>query len=340
VKLRKRYLPVAAALGVAVAIVPALAAGTPAPSEVKLEVNENCYFPEWPCWNVKGNNPDGIRQIQPFTIAQGGTISFEDNDSKALTDVIWEGAAPSCTAGVPEASPTKTGWSGTCTFPQAGEYVFESEGLFNDGTFDYTKYKVIVEKPGGGTTSTTTTTTTPTTTTPTTTTPTTTTPTTSTPTTTTPTMTMPTTTPTPTTLTATPSQPYGGGTATAATPGSTEPSPRPTGSLPTLALASAQRGDAVHGTVKVPTADGGARLEVALLTQGASLAKVRRSGSSRVGRLVRSSVPAGMVSFTVALDAAAKRALRQHRMLALTVKIVLRPKHGAAMTLTRNVVLR
>jgi hypothetical protein len=170
--------------GAAVAIVPALAAGTSAPSEAKLEVNQNCYFREWPCWNVEGNNPEDIRQIQPFTIAQGGTISFEDNDPKAPTDVIWEGAEPSCTAGVPEAPPTKTGWSGTCTFSQAGEYVFESEGLFNDGTFNYTKYKVIVENPGDGTTSTTTTTPTSTTTTPTTTT---TTPTTTTPTTTTPT---------------------------------------------------------------------------------------------------------------------------------------------------------
>jgi hypothetical protein len=96
----------------------------------------------------------------------------------------------------------------------------------------------------------------------------------------------------------------------------------------------------VHGTVQIPAADGGARLEVELLAQGASLAKVKRSSSSRVGRLVRSSAPAGMVSFTVALDAQAKRALRQHHKLALTVKIVLTPKHGAAMTLKRSVVVR
>jgi len=96
----------------------------------------------------------------------------------------------------------------------------------------------------------------------------------------------------------------------------------------------------VHGTVQIPAADGGARLEVELLAQGASLAKVRRGGGSRVGRLVRSSAPAGTVSFTVSLDAQAKRALRHHHKLALTVKIVLTPKHGAAMTLTRSVVVR
>ena len=336
-KLRKRYLPVAAVLGAAVAIVPALATGTPAPSEVKLEVAEHCYFKEWPCWNVKGNNPEDIRQIQPFTITQGGKISFEDNEAKYPTDVLWKGAAPSCIPAVP--STPETPWSSTCTFANVGEYEFESQDLFNDGTFNYTKYKVIVENPGGGggtTSTTTTTTTTPTTTTPTTTTTTTTTPTTTTPTTTTPTTT--TTTPTATTST----QPPVGGASAATTPGSMQTPPPPGAGSPvaTLALANAQHGDAVHGTVQIPAADGGSRLEVQLLAQGASLAKVKRGGSSRVGRLVRSSAPAGTVSFTVSLDAQAKRALRDHHKLALTVKIVLTPKHGAAMTLTRSVVVR
>ncbi len=315
-------------MGAAVAVLPALAAGPPAPSEVKLEVAEHCYFEKWPCWNVKGNNPADIRQIQPFTIAQGGTISFEDNEASYPTDVLWKGAAPSCTSGVPSTS--KTSWSGTCTFANAGEYEFESQGLFDEDGFNYTQYKVIVEQPGGTTTSTTTTTTTtPTTTTPTTTTPTTTTPTTTTPTTTTPTAT-------------TSTQPYGGGGTTTTTPASTETTPSPGGSSPlaALALANRQHGDAVHGTVQIPSADGGARLEVELLAQGASLAKVKRPSSSRVGRLVRSSAPAGPVSFTVSLDAQAKRALHRHHKLALTVKIVLTPKHGAAMTLTRSVVVR
>ncbi len=146
-KLRKRYLPVAAVLTAAVlaavvAVVPALA--TTGPTEVKLEINENCHLPDWPCWNVKGNNPEDIGQIQPFTIAKGGTISFEDNDSEAPTDVIWKSAAPSCTPEVPS-TPKTPPWSSTCTFTNAGEYEFESQELFNDGTFNYTKYKVIVE---------------------------------------------------------------------------------------------------------------------------------------------------------------------------------------------------
>ena len=38
-----------ALLGAAVAVLPALAA---APSEAKLEVNENCVQEHWPCWTT------------------------------------------------------------------------------------------------------------------------------------------------------------------------------------------------------------------------------------------------------------------------------------------------
>jgi hypothetical protein len=165
VRLRKRYLPLAAVLGAAVAVLPALAGAT-APSEVKLEVAQNCFTSNWPCWNPVGNPESNVPEsaVPPFKIAQGGTISFEDKDSQAPTDVIWTGAKPSCT-GVVEAPPTKTGWSGTCTFSQPGVYKFESEGLFKETGYtniDYTKYEIVVEAsttttPTTGTTGTTTT---------------------------------------------------------------------------------------------------------------------------------------------------------------------------------------
>jgi hypothetical protein len=322
VKLRKRYLPAAAVLGAAVAIVPALAAG---PSEAKLEVNENCVENDWPCWATpgSGSKPEPASRV---TIAAGGEVMFTD-DTNTKANIAWTGTTPTCTPSVP-VSPTspQAPWEGKCRFEQPGTYKFESSTLFDDGYDNYTKYEISVESASTGTTSTTTTTT-PTTTT---TTPTTTTPTTTTPTTTTPT--------TPTATTST--QPYGGGASTATTPGSMETPPPPAHPLAKLALANAQQGDTVHGTVQIPAADGGARLEVVLLAQGASLAKVKRPGSARVGRLVRTSAPAGTVSFTVSLDAAAKRALRRHHKLALTVKIVLTPVHGAAVTLTRSLVLR
>ncbi len=336
-KLRKRYLPVAAVLGAAVAIVPTLAGA--APSEAKLEVNENCQDPHWPCWTRPGGSPSYTPSV---TIASGGVVAFSDEMGHEA-NIKWTSTPsgpPTCSSEVPVSPmPAKTDWEGTCKFEQPGTYRFESSTLFKEehsgyGNINYTKYEIVVESASTGTTTTsTTTTTTPTitTTTPTTTT---TTPTTTTPTTTTPT----TTTPTATTST----QPSGGGAPTATTPGSMETPPPPGGSHPlaTLALANAQHGDAVHGTVQIPAADGGARLEVELLAQGASLAKVKRGGSSRVGRLVRSSAPAGAVSFTVSLDAQAKRALRHRHKLALTVKIVLTPVHGAAVILTRSVVVR
>ncbi len=276
--------------GTAVAVLPALAAGTPAPSEAKLEINENCHLSEWPCWNVKGNNPEDIGQIQPFTIAQSGTISFEDNDSKAPTDVLWKGAAPSCTPVVPS-MPT-TSWSSTCTFANAGEYEFESQELFNADGFNYTQYKVIVEKSAGtGTTST-----------------------------------MPTTT-TPTTTPMMPGEPSQG-----------SGSPLEGGSK-ALKLAGSQRGSTVHGSIKVSQAGAGGRLEVGLFAAGASLAKAGHSPQARVGRLVRSSLKAGSLSFSVSLSAKGKAALRRHRRLALTVKITLTPQHGAAVTVTRTVIL-
>jgi len=324
VKLRKRYLPVAAMLGAAVVIVPAFAAS---PSEVKLEVNENCVEPNWPCWAVPGSGPNP-EPASKVTIAPGGEIKFADKASTAAA-VTWKGSAPMC-SGLP-ASAT-TAWEGTCKFEQEGTYMFESATMFKGLGLDYTKYEIVVGNTITGTTSTTGTTTT--TTTPTTTTPTTTTPTTTTPTTTTPTITTP--------VATTSTQPSGGGTYTAMTPGSTETPPPPVGShsLATVAIANAQHGDAVHGTVQIPAADGGARLEVEVLTRGASLASVKRPSSTRVGRLVRSSAPAGKVSFTVALDAAAKSVLRHKHKLALTVKIVLTPKHGAALTITRSLALR
>jgi hypothetical protein len=323
VKLRKRYLPVAAVLGAAVAIVPALAGAT---TEVKkLEINENCVESAWPCWTAgSGSNPAPALRVE---IAVGGEVMFTDHATTKAA-VVWMGSVPAC-KGVPTSE--MNDWEGKCEFTQEGTYKFESATLFDNentpyGDANYRKYEIVVKSASTGTTTTGTTTTGTTTTG------------------TTPTGTTPTgTTTTPTTPTATTStQPSGGGAATATTPSSIETPPPPVGgsTVATIALANGQHGDAVHGTVQIPAADGGARLEVELLAQGASLAKVKRSSSSRVGRLVRSSAPAGTVSFTVALDAQAKRALRHRHKLALTVKIVLTPKHGAAMTLTRSVVVR
>jgi hypothetical protein len=141
VKLRKRYLPVAAVLGAAVAVVPALAAGTPAPSEAKLEVNENCVEPDWPCWATPGSSQPALK----VTIASGGSVTFAD--SKTAANIAWTGTAPECGPEVPVApAPTKTGWTGKCTFATPGTYKFKSSTLFNGGgSENYTEYEVVVE---------------------------------------------------------------------------------------------------------------------------------------------------------------------------------------------------
>lgn len=290
---RKRYLPLAAALGAALAIMPTLAvAGTSAPSEVKLEVAQNCYLPDWPCWNPKGSSESNVSasEVAPFRIAQGGTLTFEDNDSKAPTDVVWKGSAPICT-GVVQAPPTKTGWSGTCTFATAGEYEFESEGLWQGDGADYTKYKVMVESAGGGTTSTTGAT-----------------------------GTTPTTTTTSTTPSASPESLLAGSLSQA------------------VNVAKSQRGGSVKGTINLAKAAAGDRLEVDLLAQGASLAKAKHGARVRVGRYVRGSLSAGKLSFSVELSANARRAIKRHRRLALTVQIVLTPPGGEPLSITRSVV--
>ncbi|HEY5195281.1 MAG TPA: hypothetical protein VIJ39_15610 [Solirubrobacteraceae bacterium] len=275
---------VAALMGAAVVVLPALAA---APSEAKLEVNENCVEAAWPCWAVPGSgaNPEPASKV---TIPAGGEVKFADNATTAAT-VSWTGTAPAC-SGIPASA--MTAWEGACKFEQPGTYKFESSTLFNDGAINYTKYEIVVESASTGTTPTTTTTTT-----------------------------------TPTTTTPTPSEP---------SPGSGSPLE---GGSRALKLAGSQRGSTVHGSIKVSQAGSGGRLEVGLFAAGASLAKAGHPVPVRVGRLVRSSLSAGSVSFSVPLDAKGRQALRRHRRLALSVKITLTPVHGAAVTISRVVIV-
>jgi hypothetical protein len=106
-----------------------------------------------------------------------------------------------------------------------------------------------------------------------------------------------------------------------------------------LKLAGSQHGSTVRGSIAVSQAGAGGRLEVGLFAAGASPAKAGHPAQVRVGRLERSSLKAGSVSFSVPLNAKGKAALRRRRRLALTVKVTLTPQPGAAVTVTRNVVV-
>ena len=104
-------------------------------------------------------------------------------------------------------------------------------------------------------------------------------------------------------------------------------------------LRADQHGSTVRGSLDISSTGAGGRLEVDLLAKAASLAKTRRSGAVRVGRLVRGPVSAGRLSFSVQLTPRAKHALMRHRRLALSVKITLTPANGVAVTVTRSVVV-
>jgi hypothetical protein len=143
----------AALVGSAVAVLPALAA---APSEAKLEVNENCVESNWPCWAAagSGSKPEPTSKV---TIVAGGEVLFTDN-ATTKANIAWVGNAPACSSSVP-VSPTspQAPWEGKCKFEQPGTYKFESSTLFNGGpSLNYTKYEIVVE---GGATATTPTTT-------------------------------------------------------------------------------------------------------------------------------------------------------------------------------------
>jgi hypothetical protein len=103
-------------------------------------------------------------------------------------------------------------------------------------------------------------------------------------------------------------------------------------------VAKSQRGGSVKGSINLSSAAAGGRLEVDVLAQSASLAKTKHGTRVRVGRYVRGSLSAGRLSFSVKLNAKARRALERHHKLALTVEIVLAPAGGKALTITRSVV--
>jgi hypothetical protein len=134
----------AALLGAATAV-PALASA----SEVKLEVNQNCVDPDWPCWTTEGSasRPQPALKV---TITEGGKVEFVDHDPSRTASVVWTGgpATPSC-PGVLTTTTVSTGWEGTCSFTTPGTYHFESSTLFDDentpyGDANYTKYEVVV----------------------------------------------------------------------------------------------------------------------------------------------------------------------------------------------------
>lgn len=201
---------------------------------------------------------------------------------------------------VPSAN-QKGPWEGTCTFTQPGNYRFEGTQIYSSTG------EVVVT----GTTTTNTTTSTATTTAP--------------------------------TLSG-PAGPTGAspepGSPAAGSNDGAQSSPLAGSAASAVRLAAVQHGRAVHGSVEVSHAGAGGRLEVQLLARRAALASAGRSAQAQVGHVARATIASGTVSFAIALDAKAARALRVHRRLALDVRIAVTPVEGSAVVITRSVLLR
>ena len=96
-------------------------------------------------------------------------------------------------------------------------------------------------------------------------------------------------------------------------------------------LARIQHAALVHGSIRI--ARGGSRLAIVVLARRSSLGG-HGSKLVTVGRYVKT-VSAGKRAFSVRLSAAVKHALRRQRSLAVTVKVSVKPRTGAAIALTR-----
>jgi hypothetical protein len=272
-----------------------------ASSEAKLEVAENCNsYPNWQCWTAPGASPTPA----VIELAIGGVVTFADKTSFPAS-ITWKGAAPTCSATVPVSpAPAATGWEGTCKFESPGTYQLETPSMY------YPKATIEVSAPTTSTTGTTT--------------------------------------------TGSTSSGSSGSNTTGSSSGSSTPTQSggptaastPLGTLlvgnesSALVLGTPQHGRSVHGSIDLSPAAVGGRLEVTLLARSATLAGAGHAQRVRVGRVVRSSLHAGTVSFAVALDAAAAHTLRVRGHLTLAVKIVLTPLHGSALAITRSVLVR
>ena len=158
-RVRRRYVPLAAVLGLAVAVLPAVASSET--SSTVEAVNQSLYVHKWLPAQV--------------AVPAGGAVALR-NSTAVAHGVEWVGGPtkPECSSGVPVGNtPAASGaqWSGTCTFKQAGTYTFyctvhgpEMTGTITVNANGTTTTTTTATSPTS--TTTTTTPTTPTTTTP------------------------------------------------------------------------------------------------------------------------------------------------------------------------------
>ncbi len=242
------------------------------------------------------------------TVGSDGIVTLSNN-TEVEHGVEWVSGpeTPDCSSGVPvgnSPSASATKWSGTCTFSKPGTYIFYCtvHGPEMTGTITVNSDGTTTTTMSMGSTETL---------------------------------------PSPSTTSTSVGSP-GSGSQTTNGPTVSSPLDSPLAGRATAAveLAGIQRGRSVHGSIAVSQAGAGGRLEVELLASHASLASASHVQHVLVGRVVRSSLPAGMATFAVPLDVRAEHALHVRRRLTLTAEIVLTPVRGSAVRITRSVLLR
>jgi plastocyanin len=307
---RKRHFPLAALLGVGVVMIPAIATSATDPTVSGLETD---------MWAPAET-----------AITPGGEVTFQNSSGVVPHGIVWKSGpgTPAC-SGVP-VNKGETNWKGSCSFSAAGVYTYYCfvHGMRMSGT--------VYVNPSG---------TVPPVTTPTGTTPTGTTPTTTSP---PPVTTTPTTPSHPTTTSTSTSTPTPSGSPQPGTNGSATPEERSATNLPgaavnslagqSIRLARAQRGSSVHGSVLV--SEPGSRLEIELIVPATQIAQTSRSTSRSAGRLLKTKVSSGRISFTVKLTSKAKLALARRGGLTVTAEIKLTSPAGHKLTRTVVVTLR
>lgn len=114
----RRHLVLAAAIGAAAAVVPAVASSETSPTvdAVNTTTGTGIYSEERHSWS-----PSQV------TVLAGGTVTFR-NATAVPHGVEWRGAVkPTCASTVPVGTTpaaSGTNWSGTCTFSEPGTYQF------------------------------------------------------------------------------------------------------------------------------------------------------------------------------------------------------------------------
>ena len=107
---------------------------------------------------------------------------------------------------------------------------------------------------------------------------------------------------------------------------------------PRLNIDKRQQGTVLRGTVTTPA--GPSRIAVSAFVSNRVLASAKRAKSVRVGSQTKRSTGTGRTSFAVKLNRAARRALKRRGRLAVTLKVVVTPAGGRAVTRTTAVALR